>query len=215
MAQIESGDGSGNKLSVNAAGAGFATLYDSSGNELIKKPSRGSYVANVLLRQSAATAANTIVWSLFNASATVRCYIRSIRLQMLFDGTAAAGTSRAYYLQRIATAAPSAGTAITPAEKRSADAASIADVRFLDTGLTVGAMTVVGTAGTDSFARICLPISVTGVVQYFPIPLHIMAERLIAPIELVQNEGIGIFLNEATTIGVGLCGAVEWDEHTP
>jgi len=210
MATVQSGAGATLLRIDPVSEAARATLYDSLGNELITKPSAGSFLANVLIRQSAASAADAIVWSVFNASATVKVRIRSIRLMILFDGTAAAATTRAYYLQRTATAAPTAGTAITPAQKRSADAASIADVRFLDTGLTKGAMTAVG----SPFCRIALPISVTGTVQPFAVPLYIMAERLISPIELVEDEGIGIFLNEITTIGFGLAGTVEWDEST-
>lgn len=194
--------------------AARATLYDSSGNELVVKPTEGSFVAQVLLRQSAATAANSLVWSLFNTNATKKLRVRSIRLMILFDGTAAAATTRAYYLQRTKTAAPTGGTAIVPSKKRTADAASIADVRFVDTGLTVGSLVTEGTQNTDAFMKIAMPISATGGVQQFPLPLHLMAERLIAPIELGQNEGIGVYLNENTTVGLGLAGAFEWDETT-
>jgi hypothetical protein len=210
MAFIQSGAGA-DEATVDATSKALrTTLYDSSGNELIKKPTAGSYLANVLIRQSTTTSADAIVWSLFNADASKKCRIRSIRLQVVFDGTTASTTTRAYYLQRTATAAPSSGTTITPSLKRTGDAASVADVRFVDTGLTVGSMTKV----YSPFCKIALPISATGLVQYFPIPLYVMAERLISPIELLQNEGIGIFLNENTTAGFGICGTVEWDEST-
>jgi hypothetical protein len=210
MATLQSGATSDLAIVDPTSKALRSTLYDSLGNELIKKPSAGSFLANVLIRQTTTTSADAIVWSLFNADATKKCRIRSIRLQVVFDGTLAATTTRAYYLQRTATAAPSAGTTITASQKRSGDAASVTDIRFLDTGLTVGSMTKV----YSPFCKIALPISVTGLVQYFPIPLYVMAERLISPIELLQNEGIGIFLNENTTAGFGICGAVEWDEST-
>jgi hypothetical protein len=214
MAQIQSGATS-DLLTVDPTSkAARATLYDSAGNELIAIPTEGSFLAQILLRQSATTAADSIVWSLFNTNATKKVRIRSLRLEILFDGTAAAGTTRAYYWQRTATASPTGGTAIVPSQKRTADAASIANVRFVDTGLTKGSMTVVGTQSTDAFCKIAMPISATGGVQQFPIPLHQMAERLISDILLVQNEGIGLFLNEQTTVGMGICGAVEWDEST-
>jgi len=211
MAQIQSGATSDLWTIDPTSKAGRATLYDSLGNELIAKPTEGSFLASVLVRQSTTTAADAIVWSLFNASSTVKVRIRSIRLEMLFDGTAAAATSRSYYIERTTTAAPTAGTAITPAKKRSADAGSITDVRFLDTGLTKGTMGVTA----SPFFRIALPISVTGNVQALPLPLHLMGERIIAPILLVQNEGIGIFINDTnTTAGIGIAGVVEWDEST-
>ncbi len=210
MAFIESGDGSGNLGNVNAGKGQFVTLYDSSGNELIKKPSEGSYLANILIRQSAASVANTLIWSLFNPSATVKVRVRSIRHVMLFDGTAAVATTRAYYWQRTATAAPSAGTTITPTKKRTTDANSVVDLRFLDTGLTIGALTQVA----SPFIKIAVPISGTGTRSMLTVPLHVMGERLISPIELVLNEGIGLYLNETTTIGVGIAGVVEWDEST-
>jgi hypothetical protein len=215
MAQIEDGGGSGAKLSIDSTSkAARATLYDSAGNELIAIPSAGSFVAQILIRQSTTTAADAIVWSLFNASGSVKVRIRSLRHTMIFDGTTAAATTRAYYWQRTKTAAPTGGTQIIPTQKRSADAASIADVRFLDTGLTKGSMTVQGTQNTDALAKVSMPISATGGINPFQIPLHVMAERLIADITLAQNEGVGLFLNETTTAGIGIAGLVEWDEST-
>ncbi len=212
MGQVQSGASSDLWTIDPASNAGRVSLYDAAGNALISSPSNGSFIANILLRQSATTAANSCVWALFNAHATIKARIRSIRQVILFDGTAAAATTRAYYWQRISTAAPTGGTAILPTEKRTAGGAAVVDVRFLDTGLT-GA-TLVGTGGQDSFARVALPISVTSFVYTLPQPYYVANERLISPIELGQNEGIGLFLNEQTTVGMGTSGLVEWDETT-
>jgi hypothetical protein len=210
MAQIQSGATSDLWTVDPTSKAGRVTLYDSLGNELIKKPSAGSYLANVLIRQSATTAANTMVWSLFNTSSTIFNRIRSVRLAVVFDQTATGATTKAYYLQRIATAVPSGGTAITPTTKRTGDASSIADVRFADTGYTTTSMTTVA----SPFCKIAIPISATGTINVMALPFYIMGERLFSPIELGQNEGIGIFLNEQTAIGMGIAGQVEWDEST-
>lgn len=190
--------------------AARVTLYDSSGNELILLPTEGSFLSNILLRQSATTAADSLVWSLFNTSSTVKMRIRSIRQIIMFDGTTAAATTRAYYWQRTGTAAPTGGSTITPTKKRSGSNASVADLRFVDTGLTRGSNASVG----SPFIKLATPISVTGNAIPFLGQFHVMAERLISPIELGQNEGIGLFLNEQTTIGFGTAGVVEWDEST-
>lgn len=210
MAQIQSGATTDLWTVDPTSKAGRITLYDSSGNELIKKPSAGSYVANILIRQSATTAANTMVWSIFNTSSTIFNRIRALRLLMMFDQTATAATTKAYYLQRIATAVPSGGTAITPTKKRSGDTGAVADIRFADTGYTTTSMTTVA----SPFCKIAVPISVTAVIAPMPMPLHVMGERLFSPIELGQNEGIGIFLNETAAIGQGIAGYVEFDETT-
>ncbi len=213
MAAIIVGDDGTSKLTIDPTSkAARLELYDAAGNAIVPAPTIRSYVANVLIRQSATTAANNAVWALFNPSLTTLVRIRAIGWAHIFDGTnAAAGTTYAW--NRIGgLTTPSGGTAIVPTKKRSGDAASACTVRFLDTGLTLG--TTIRTP-TDGFFRSNLSINQTNSRYEVYSVLERAAFRNNGPIECGPREGIGLFLvTAAAVVGQGACGYVEWDEVT-
>jgi hypothetical protein len=208
-ANIVSGADGTTKLTVGATSkAANATLYDYNGREVVLTPTVGSFVTQVLIRQTAATAATANQWQMFNSSTATLVRIRAIRLVFIFDGTSPGAQGRNYHIFRTSGVAPTAGTAILPTKKRTADAASVCDVRFLDTGLTVTGNTRNG----DEMFRMNLTLDATGRYQAFFFPREFPLRRLTSAIELRPGEGLGIFNTDATVIGQGICGYVEWDE---
>lgn len=183
------------------------TLYDRTGRAV--KFTRRGYLTNVLVRHTAADAAFALMWSLYNPDASVVITLRAIRVAMMFDGTSPGVQSRTAHVWRTSsTAAPTGGTAITPTKKRTSDAASIADVRFINAvGLTLGALVRVG----EPLMRLSVNENITGQIHMFehvPLPLS-------RPITLLKNQGVGIFVGDitATTVtGTEYAGYVEWDE---
>jgi len=194
-------------LEVDATSkAARVTLYDSAGNE-VNSPPVGSYILPVNIRQTAATAANATVWAMRNG-ATRTVFIREINLSLGFDGTAAATTTCRYGFQRFTAATPTAGTALTAIKRRAAyDVSTIADARFVDTGLTTTSVVF----ETD-FAVIGLPISVTSVNRSVCITFEGAGERYDS-FELAPNAGLAIRLNVAAVIGLSLNGFISWDER--
>jgi hypothetical protein len=211
--KIDSGaTGTTDQLTIGATSkAADVTLYDPAGREIIKKPTTGSYLAGILIRNSASNPGNnTLIWSLFNSSKTVVVEIRRILIDTIFDGTGSGAVAGLFYLARTNTAAPTGGTAVTPTKKRTGDPASVVDLRFLDTGLTKGSLVIAG----DPFARTEITEQNTGGVVNWDLPKYRLMQRQSAPIELGYLDGIGLFVGAATNIiaGLGLCGFVEWDE---
>lgn len=208
MAYIESGVGSAEKLTVDPTSkAARVTLYDSAGNKLLLDTPTGAYMLPVNIRQSAATAANATVWAMRNGATKVMS-IRRLRLAMMFDGTAAATTTLKYTIQRFSAATPTAGTALTVIKKRSSYGAStVADARFLDTGLTTTSVTF----ETDAHI-LALPISVTSGNAFYDIQFG-RANEPYGDFELAVNEGLCIRLLNTAVVGQGLVGGVEWDER--
>lgn len=207
------GISSGSNATVDPTSKAIRTgLYDPFGREIVKKPSAGSFITHILIRQSAATAAASNVWQMFNPATSGVIYrIRAMRVVMVFDGTAVAGNGRNYTFSKTRGVAPSSGTAVVPTKKRSGDSASTADVRFLDTGLTVTGNTTNG----DPVIRINTTISVTGIYQLFEYPRESSLRRLTSPLELRPGEGLGLYITgNAAVVGQGMCGYVEWDETT-
>jgi hypothetical protein len=210
MARVQ--DLAGTKLTIDGTSKAARTLlYDCAGRSVVLKATSGSFLTSILIRQSAASVANTLVWSLFNPdNSGVVARIRAIRLMMLFDGTSPGAQGRNVLVYRTGgLSAPTAGTALTPTKKRTADAASVCDVRFLDTGLTTS-LTKMG----DPFGRFNLPMDTTGKFVLAEWPYETGLRRLTSPMELREMEGIGIYLGDTAVIGQGLCGYVEWDETT-
>jgi hypothetical protein len=183
------------------------TLYDSAGNE-VAAPPVGSYLLPISIRQTAASEAGVTVWSMRNG-ATYTCNVKSIHLVMGFDGTASLGAVElSYCIQRFSTATPSGGTALTAIKKRSADgASSIADARYLDTGLTVTSVVF----ETDAIV-LGLPGTATGICVPFNIPLEIPGQKY-GTFDLAVNEGLCIRLKTAAIVGQELSGFIQWDER--
>lgn len=187
--------------------AGRVTLYGSDGNESCKPPT-GAYIANINVRQSAATAANSTIWTMRNVSGPATVYIRHIRLMVSFDGTAAATTTLRYDLMRFDTATPTGGTAVTVVKKRSTYGTSVvSDVRFLDTGLTT-----TGVNFGAAFHTVGLAASVTNGIMEEDLDYATSIERYNAPFELASGEGLAIRLNVAAVVGLSIRGSVTWDE---
>src|SRR5579859_81632 len=158
MAIIQSG-ASSDQLTIDPTSkAAHVTAFDSAGNE-IDKPSVGSYLAQINVRQTAATALGNVVWAMRNpVGSTITAYIRHLNLTVAFDGTAAAATTVRYELERFSAATPTGGTALTIVKKRNSYGASgITDIRFLDTGLTT-----TGLVFEAPFVVVGTPISVSG-----------------------------------------------------
>lgn len=187
--------------------AGRVTLYDSAGLETGKPPT-GAFLAGINIRQAAATAAPATVWAMRNVSGPATAYIRHIRLIVSFDGTASAGNTLRYDLQRFDTATPTGGTAVTVVKKRSAYAASnVSDVRFADAGLTT-----TGVVFGATFHTVGVPVSVTNQCTEQDLDFSTSGERYNAPFELASGEGLCIRLNVAAIIGLTIRGSISWDE---
>lgn len=187
--------------------AGRVTPYDSSGNEQAPFPSPGAYALPINIRQTAATAANATVWTMRNGGSK-KVFIRRILLAMLFDGSAAAATTLKYLLARFSAATPTGGTALTVVKMQTTFASStLADARFLDTGLTTTGVTF-----ETEWATIGLPASVTSGSLFWNMPF-IGSNEAKEPFVLNPNEGLAIRLQNAAVIGLGLTGSVHWDER--
>lgn len=208
MATIESGVSSTDKWTIDPVSkAGRVTLYDSSGNELSQPPA-GAYSLAVNVRQTAATAANAVVWAMRNG-ATKTVVIRRIKLAQVFDGTAAAATTVRYTIQRFTAANPTAGTAITVGKRQtSSPATTVQDARFLDTGLTTAGITFDGI----DLMILGVPVSVTGTLV-----AHDIATggdlSYFSNFELAASEGLCIRLSTAAVAGAGLYGGIVFDER--
>ncbi len=204
---------SGNKLTVDPSKAARVTRFDTDGNEL--QPSvLGSYLVNIFILLGGNVAADVLLWSLFNPSATVDIQVRAIRATCFFSGTAGGTSQRGFYANRSNIVAPTGGTVITPTKKRTGDATSVADLRFDNAALTV-------TGGNARFGipliRWVQPISFTSPgeeTHEHDLRMYVPGQRQIAPLVLAYNEGLGIYLHSAAGAGVGLFGYVEWDEVT-
>lgn len=169
-----------------------------------------SFSLPVNIRQSAATTAGNVVWAMRNLSQYRALWVRRIDLNAMFDGAPATSTS-VYRLLRFTTATPTAGTAITPVPINTrgaspAPASIVTDARFLDTGLTQGAMAY----PEDAFALVGAPRAV-GAVAFLNREWGDFNEtrRLVVP----PGEGIAIRLGLDAVVGDTLQGNIEWFEH--
>lgn len=206
MAAIQSG-ASSDLLTIDPVSkAARVTLYDPAGNEIFQRPPTGAYVLPINIRQTAATAANSVVWAMRLVSSPRRVYIRQIILTVAFDGTAAASTSR-YALGRFSVATPTGGAVIPVIKKRSNYSASdVTDARFLDTGLTITGVTF----DTPGFIAGC-PRGLTGGSSEFVFGTD--DGTSFSSFELASGEGFWIGLTATAVIGDSLLGWVAWDER--
>lgn len=207
MAQIQSG-ATADLLTIDPTSkAARVTPYDSSANEYSPFPSPGAYALPVNVRQTAATAANSTVWTMRNG-ATKKMFFRRILLEIIFDGTAAAATTLKYMLARFSAATPTGGTSLTAVKMQTTFSAStLADARFLDTGLTTTGVTF-----ETEWATLAIPASVTAGSIFWNMPF-IGPNEAKEPFVLNPNEGLAIRLQNAAVVGMGLTGSVHWDER--
>lgn len=207
MAQIQSG-ASSDLLTIDPTSkAARVTPYDSLANEHAPFPSPGAYALPINIDQTAATAANSTVWAMRNGASN-KIFLRRLLLNIVFDGTAAAGLTLRYMLARFSAATPTGGTSIPAIKMQTTFAAStLADARFLDTGLTTA-----GVVFETEWATLSIPASITGGVVNWPCPF-IGSNEAKESFVLNPNEGLAIRLQSAAIIGLGISGSVHWDER--
>jgi len=189
-------DGSGNVITSTAQGT------KQSLDVSMLAPTAAYYSAPVSIRQSAATAAGSTVWTMRNPAASAKTvYIERICLTADFDtGSPLGRTLQRYDLERFTAATPTGGTAVTVATMDTANAATaVTDVRFLDTGLTTTSVVFAA-----PFVTIGVPTS-DGSINPF------LRERI--GFKLAAGEGLAIRLNNAAVVGQGLTGEIVWSER--
>jgi len=209
MAAKIDGDTGATTLQIGATSkAASATLYDPSGREVLAKP-RGSYLVGFLWRQTAASVANSTQFAIANTDSTIVLQIRALRFIIGFDGTAPGAQGRGYGIHRTSGAVATAGTQLTPTLKRSADPASVADVRFLDTGLTTTGQTIQGYAAFNAN----LSVDTTSRVQSYEYQLMAPGRRTSSRLGLRYLEGVSFRNSQTALVGVTVSGYIEWDEE--
>lgn len=190
------------------------TPYATSGIELNPTPV-GSYFIAINIRQTAATAAGTIVWAMRMGSERV-AKIRQGIIVTGFDGTAAASTSR-YSLAKFYGGTPTGGTQIGTVKRSSSFPASgVADARFTDTGITFSTTALLSeniqqddaVHGGLVFSN---PRGVTSTrtTSYFSVGTF---NEIGDTLKLLPGEGISLRLSVAAVIGDTINGYFMWDE---
>jgi hypothetical protein len=169
------------------------------------------YNLPIAIRQTAASAADSVVWSMRNlgpGKSRRAIAIRRISVNVMFDGVAAASQSQ-YKLCRFRDATPTIGTALTVVKQNTDDTDSIVtDARFLDTGLTVAGVTF------DAAMQIMgAPRQVGACAQYVREWPGIMSGQGSGALIIKPDDGLCLRLGVAAVIGDGIQGFIEWDEH--
>lgn len=156
------------------------------------------YGLPVALRQSAATASGSTVWSVRNPQASpYAMLIESIDLTVSFDaGTPLIARSLQYDLLRFNTATPTAGTQLSAVRADTNALAFSADARFLDTGLSVTGVTF-----EAAFASIICPAVQGSVVSF---------RKKLTGIKLAAGEGLAIQLGQTAVVGQNISGHIAW-----
>lgn len=177
-----------------------------------------SYTLPVQVRQTAATAASTIVWSMRNLSVTPRTiFIRRIFVNVMFDGTPAASQS-SYQPIRFRGATPTGGNALTVFKNNfddsTAGAASVVtDARFVDTGLTIAGVTFDGASAVPSASFGCQRANATSQQYVMDWPGYdAVGFNGREPFRIKSQDGLAFMLGNTAVIGDGIQGWVEWDE---
>lgn len=182
----------------------------------------GGYIAMVEVRQTAATAAGSKVWTMRGPS-TGFAWIRRIRLRIGFDGVSpATGVSMRYGLFLGTGAATASGGASlsSSARSRGYQTSRLQDVRWVLAGT---ALTTTGiTYDTNPFHVLQLPTASEHVADPATGSASLVhGETLDFGGFRIQSEAIRLGPNDHLTIGlhtndaiVGqtLCGSVDWDE---
>lgn len=186
VVRIKSGVGS-DVATVGATSKAIRnTQYDDAGNSLAPAAlARGA--VNILVRQTATTAAGACTWGIRNSSSTRTIYIYRVVFAMSFDGTGAASQMRYELIKGTGVTAFSGGVAVTPSIfKTSLTQGTHVDARVLDTGLTTTGITAGASLYTATWNRLTFSATQAGVIS----GQHILdfADIGMGPLELAQDE---------------------------
>jgi hypothetical protein len=208
MAKIESG-ATADLLTVDPASkAARVTLYDAAGAPMHPADNaRGT--ALIKVRQTAATGAGAAVWAIRNPSATRTVVIKRLALRCFFDGTAAATLMRYELIKGTGVTAFSGGAVVSPLIKRTAMAPT-AEVRVLDTGLTLTGVSWGGPGHEIIHGRVTQATTVFVSTQ----DILDFAEIDIENIELATNEVLAIRNVVVAVIGDNILGHCDFDART-
>lgn len=187
--------------------AARVSLYASDGTD-INAPPTASYFGRVEVRTNAIAANNTI-WAMRNG-AVKTVYVRSIFINMQFDGTAGGAPNIGRFaVQRFSAATPTGGLRTSPMKKRSYMPASmIQDIRS-----AVGGLSTTGVTFESDAVIFAVPMVVTGGTSNCQVFFN-MPNETYDTFVLASNEGLAIRTSTVSSIaGMGAYGYVEWDER--
>lgn len=184
MAVIKSG-ASTDQLTVDPTSkAARVTLYDFAGNAILPTE-LARCTSNILVRQTATTAAGAAVWAIRNSSAARTVVILGVSFHCAFDGTGAATLMRYEFLKATTVTAFSGGTQVTSALHKTSLSAPLAETRVLDTGLTLTGAAFGGPIYTATHGRITPSATALAAGPQHVLPFSVMG---MGPLELAQNE---------------------------
>jgi len=206
MAIIKSGN-STDQWTIDPTNAGRVTLYDANGNLLYPLATRRS-VANILVRQSAATVAGAVVWAMRNPYSNIIVSIMRIYLQLSFDGIGAATLMRYELIKGTGCTAMSGGAIVIPLIKRTSIGQSNTDIHVLDTGLTLTGVTFGSAFHTVTWGRNTPSASIQAASSQHKL------NYFTYPIELAMNEVLAIRNGPTnnSVIGDTILGSVDFVE---
>lgn len=207
------GGASGAAQDVNAtAKAANVILYDASGAALSPAPVYAGVVP-VVVRQSAATAAGAIVWGLWNSSAKI-VSIRSLFLQMFFDGTAAATLMKYELVKYTGVTSFSGGVVAVPLHKRSSlSGAQLSVARVLDTGLTATGGTAQSAVPLGAQGRVTQTTTGFSAGLLTPLQGATRGSLTTMAVELAQNELLALRQSVISVVGDNVVGLIEIEEN--
>lgn len=192
--------------------AGRVILYDSAGNVLQPTPVYEG-IALINVRQSAATAAGVVTWGLYNSHASRIVRIRSLLLQLFFDGTAAATLMKYELLKMTGITTFSGGTLVTPSHKRtSLSGAQVSACRVLDTGLTTTGGTAQAAMWNGVQGRVTQTTTVFSQSIIIPQIASPNGSLVAMNVELAQNEALVLRQLATSVIGDNVVGSCEFVE---
>lgn len=183
--------------------------YDSAGNFLFGTP-LGAYMVGFQIRQSATSAIGTIVAFIRNTHATRVLYVNKLSQELGFDGVGAA-TLMKYELAKYTAVTATTGTSVTPIIKRTSQGASpAAEVKVLDTGITLTGGVLQGVLNQTMSGRTTPSATVAPVINREYIDFNLAND---SPIELAQNEAIAIRLAATAVVGDTNMVYFSWNER--
>ncbi len=187
------------------------TMYDDNGMSISPAETfRGS--ANILVRQTAATAAGVCVWAIHNSSAIKTVQVLRIKYHLSFDGTGAASLMRYEWVKGTAVTVFSGGAAVTPAFLKTGISSAVSTVRVLDTGLTTTGLVAGGAVDGANMARLTFSATQAGGIGV-PQVLDFATVQG-GPLELAQNEILCLRNGpaNASVVGDTVLGSVQYLE---
>lgn len=193
---------------------GKVSLYDAYGNPIYPQElARGS--VNILIRQSAATAAGAVVWMARNINGTRTVVIPRLTLQFSFDGTGAATLMR-YEVVKYVNCTATTGTAVTPSiYKTSLSQAISLEAKVADTGITLtGGAVQGGPVWTGTYGRVTPAATAPATVSMPGFHEVIEQQSGMGVIELAQYEVLAIRNGptNASVIGDSVFGKLSFYE---